>query len=90
MILLTTLQFSLPGSVINQLTTLTACVMSGLVHIMAYIRLSTADVYDTRDIFILSTSLLGFIPEDNLNSYEVGVEIGIQFCMLKHHKTLLK
>ncbi|RDX72048.1 hypothetical protein CR513_48528, partial [Mucuna pruriens] len=55
------------GFPMNLLTTPTACAMSGLVQIMAYIRLPTADAYGTRDISILSSSLLGLILEDNLN-----------------------
>jgi len=90
MILLTVFQCSLPGSTINRLTTPTACVMYGHVHIMAYIRLPTVDAYGTRDIFILSASLLGLILEDNLKFTGSGVEIGLQSCMLKRRKTFLK
>ncbi|BAT96990.1 hypothetical protein VIGAN_09032700 [Vigna angularis var. angularis] len=64
--LLTAFQCSSPGFAINLLTAPTACAMSGLVQIMAYIRLPTADAYGTRDISILSASLLGHILEDNL------------------------
>ncbi|KAL2339206.1 hypothetical protein Fmac_013652 [Flemingia macrophylla] len=65
-ILFTTFQCSLPGFAINRLTVPTACAISGLVQIIAYIRLPTVDAYGTRDISILSASLLGHIPEDNL------------------------
>nr|GFB29724.1 retrovirus-related Pol polyprotein from transposon TNT 1-94 [Tanacetum cinerariifolium] len=51
-----------------RLTTPTACAMSGLVQIIANIKLPTADAYGTRDIFILFFSLLGLILEDNLTS----------------------
>jgi len=72
----------------NLLTTLTACAMSGLVHIIAFIRLSTTDALDTRDFSILSASLLGLAREEQL--IESGVEIGLQSFMLKHHKIISK
>jgi hypothetical protein len=67
-----------------------ACAMFGLVHIMANIKLPTADAYGTRDISILSTSLLGDILEDNLKLIGSGVEIGLQSCMLKRCKIFFK
>nr|GEW09149.1 reverse transcriptase domain-containing protein [Tanacetum cinerariifolium] len=51
-----------------RLTTPTACAMFGLVQIIVNIKISTADAYSTRDISILSSSLLGFILDDNLTS----------------------
>jgi len=72
----------------NLLTTPTACVMSGLVHIIAFIRLSTTDALGTRDFSILSASLLGLIREEQL--IESGVEIGLQSCMLKRRKIISK
>nr|GEU93081.1 reverse transcriptase domain-containing protein [Tanacetum cinerariifolium] len=51
-----------------RLTTPTTCAMFGLVQIILNIKLSTADAYSTRDISILSSSLLGFILDDNLTS----------------------
>jgi hypothetical protein len=89
-ILITTLQCSLPAFAINQLTTLTAYVMYGLVHIMAYIRLHIVDAYSTRHISIIYTSLLGLILEDNLKLTRSGVEIGLQCCMLKRRKIILR
>ena len=68
----------------------TAYVMSSLVHIMANIKLSTANAYGTRDIFILSGSLLGDILEDNLKLIGSGVEICLQSCMLKRRKIFFK
>ena len=73
-----------------RLTAPTACAMSSLVHIMANIKLPTADAYGTRDISILSASLLGLILEDNLKLTERGVEIGLLSCMLKRRKILFK
>ena len=66
------------------------CAMSGLVHIIANIKLPTTDAYDTRDISFLSASLLRHILEDNLKLTGSGVEIGLQSCMLKHHKIFFK
>jgi len=76
-IILIVFQCSLPGFVMYRLTALTVCAMSSLVHIMANIKLSTIDAYGTRDIPILSTSLLVDILEDNLKLIESGVEIGL-------------
>jgi hypothetical protein len=73
-----------------QLTAPTACAMSGLVHIMANIKLLTTDAYDTRDISILSASLLGDILENNLKLIGSKVKIGLQSCMLKHRKIFFK
>jgi len=70
----------------NLLTTLTTWEMSGLVHIIAFIRLSTTDAISTRDFSILYASLLNFIHEEQL--IESGVEIGLQSCMLKRHKII--
>jgi hypothetical protein len=67
-----------------------AYAMSGLVHIMTNIKLHTADAYGTRDISILSASLLGDILEDNLKLIGNGVEIGLQSCMLKRLKIFFK
>jgi hypothetical protein len=64
--------------------------MFGLVHIMTNIKLPTADAYGTRDISILSASLLGDILEDNLKLTGSGVEIGLQSCMLKQRKIFFK
>ncbi|KAE8731991.1 Pectinesterase 1 [Hibiscus syriacus] len=58
-ILFTVLQCSLPGFTMYRLTTPITCAMSGLVHIIANIKLPTTDAYNTRDISILSYSLLG-------------------------------
>jgi hypothetical protein len=76
-IILIVFQCSLPGFAMYRLTALTVCAMSGLVHIMANIKLSTTDAYVTRDIPILSTSLLVDILEDNLKLIGSGVEIGL-------------
>jgi hypothetical protein len=73
-----------------QLTTPAARAMSSLVPIMANIKLLTADAYGTWDISILSASLLGDILEDNLKLIGSEVEIDLQSCMLKRHKTFLK
>ena len=54
--------------------------MSGLVQIITNIKLLIADAYRTQDIPILSASLIGLIPEDNLVGR--GVEIGLKSCML--------
>ncbi|GKA08885.1 hypothetical protein Tco_0688216 [Tanacetum coccineum] len=62
---------------------LQACAMSDLVQIITNIKLPTADAYGTRDISILSFSLLGLILEDNLTSVGNGVDIGLQSCILK-------
>jgi hypothetical protein len=64
--------------------------MSGLVHIMANIKLPTTDAYGTRDLSILSASLLGDILKDNLKLIGSGVEIGLQSCMLKRRKIFFK
>jgi len=73
-----------------RLTALIACAMSSLVHIMANIKLPTADAYGTRDISILSASLLGDMLEDNLKLIGNGVEIDLQSCMLKRRKIFFK
>jgi len=62
--------------------------MSGLVHIIAFIRLSTTDALGTRDFSILSASLLGLIREEQL--IESEFEIGLQSCMLKRRKIISK
>jgi hypothetical protein len=46
-ILLIVFQCSLPRFVVYQLTALAACAMSGLVPIMANIKLPTTDAYST-------------------------------------------
>ena len=89
-ILFTAFQCSPLGFAIYLLTAPTACAMSGLVQTMANIKLPTADAYGTRDISILSASLLGLILEDNLKLTGRGVEIGLQSCMLKRRKIFLK
>ena len=73
-----------------RLATPIACAMSGLVHIMTNIKLPTADAYGTRDIAILSASLLGDILEDNLKVIGSEVEIGLQSCTLKRRKIFFK
>ena len=60
-----------------RLTAPTACAMYDLVHIIANIKLPTADAYGTRDISFLSASLLGHILEDNLKLIGSGVEIDL-------------
>jgi len=62
--------------------------MSGLVHMITFISLSTTDALGTRDFSILSTSLLRLIREEQL--IESGVEIGLQSCMLKRRKIISK
>jgi hypothetical protein len=57
---------------------------------MTNIKLPNADAYGTRDISILSASLLGDILEDNLKLIGSGVEIGLQSCMLKRRKIFFK
>ena len=89
-ILLIVFQCSQPGFAMYRLATPTACAMSGFVHIMANIKLPTADAYSTRDISILSASLLGDILEDNLKLIRSGVEIGLESCMLKRCKIFFK
>ncbi|KAE8732859.1 hypothetical protein F3Y22_tig00001713pilonHSYRG00133 [Hibiscus syriacus] len=69
-----------------RLTTPTVCAIFGLVHIMANIKLPTVDAYGSRDIFILSSSLLGLILEDNLALIGRGVKIGLQSYMLNRDK----
>ncbi|KAF3453838.1 hypothetical protein FNV43_RR04279 [Rhamnella rubrinervis] len=69
---------------------MTTCAMSDLVHIITNIRLPTVDAYGTRDIFILSASLLGLILKDNLKLTGSGIEIGLQSCTLKHCKIFLR
>ena len=73
-----------------RLTTLSACAMFGLVQIIANIKLSTVDAYDTRDISFLFTSLVGHILEDNLKLTGSGVEIGLQSYILKRRKNFFK
>ena len=68
----------------------TACAMSGLVHIIANIKLPTTDAYGTRDIYFLSGSLVGHILEDNLKLRGSGVEINLHSYMLKRHKIFFK
>ena len=53
------------GFVMYRLTTHTICAMSCIVHIIANIKLPTADAYGTRDILFLFTLLLRHILEDN-------------------------
>ncbi|KAK9183149.1 hypothetical protein WN944_026298 [Citrus x changshan-huyou] len=65
-----------PGFAMYRLTAPTACAMSGLIHIIANIKLSTTDAYGTRDICFLSASLLGNILDDNLKLRGSGVEVG--------------
>ncbi|KAE8685516.1 F-box/kelch-repeat protein SKIP30-like isoform X2 [Hibiscus syriacus] len=89
-ILFTIFQCSLPGFAMCRLTTPTAWAMSGLVHIIENIKLPTADAYNTRDISILSSSLLGLILEDNLKLIGRWVEIGLQSCMLNCDKIFFK
>ena len=89
-IFFTIFQCSPPEFVMYRLTVPIACGMSGLVQIMANIKFPTADAYGTRDISILSASLLGLILEDNLKLTGRGVEIGLLSCMLKRHKILFK
>lgn len=64
------------GFAMYQLTASTAYAMSGFVQIIANIKLSTADAYDTRDISFFFASLLGYIFEDNLKLTRSEVEIG--------------
>jgi len=74
-ILLTILQCFPLEFAMNLLTTFTACAMSSLVQIIAYIRLPTTDAYDTRDISILFASLLGLILKDEIQLIGNGVEM---------------
>nr|GEX44625.1 zinc knuckle CX2CX4HX4C [Tanacetum cinerariifolium] len=62
------------GFAMYRLTTPTACAKSSLLQIIANIKFPTVDAYGTRDISILSSSLLGLILEDNLTS--VGNRVG--------------
>ena len=73
-----------------RLTALTVCAMSGLVYIMANIKLPIADAYGSRDISILSASLLGDMLEDNLKLIGSGVEIGLQSYILRRRKIFFK
>jgi len=67
-----------------------SCAMSGLIQIMVNIRLPTADAYGFWDISILSSSLLRYILENNLKLIGSGVEIDLQYCMLKRPKIFFK
>ena len=89
-IFFTIFQYSPLGFAMYRLTALTACAMSGLIQIMANIKLPTTDAYGTRDISILSASLLGLILEDNLKLTGIEVEIGLLSYMLKRRKILFK
>ena len=89
-ILFTAIQCSPPRFAMYRLTAPIACAMSGLVHIIANIKLSTADAYGTRDISFFSALLLGHILEDNLKLTGSGVEIDLQSCMLKRRKIFFK
>jgi len=89
-ILFVVFQCSQPGFAMYRLAAPIACTMSGLVHIMANIKLPTADAYGTRDISILFASFLGDILEDNLKLIGSEVEISLQSCMLKRRKIFFK
>ena len=89
-ILLIVFQCSLQGFAMYQLTAPTACAMFGLIHIMTNIKLATVDAYGTRDISILSVSLLSDIFENNLKLTGSGVEIGLQSRILKLSKIFIK
>ena len=54
-----------PRFVMYRLTIPTGCVIFGLVHIIANIKLPITDAFSTQDIFFLSASLLRHILEDN-------------------------
>nr|GEW23329.1 zinc finger, CCHC-type [Tanacetum cinerariifolium] len=82
-ILFTAFQCSRLGFAMYRLTTPTVCaIMSGLVQIIANIKLPTADAYGTQNISILSSLQLGLILEDNLRSGGNGVDIDLQSCIL--------
>ena len=89
-VLFTTIQCSPLGFVIYRLTAFTTCTMSSLLHIIANIKLSTADAYGTRDISFLFVSLLEHILEDNLKLTGSGVEIDLQSCILERYKIFFK
>ena len=70
---LTACQCSLPRLERNLVTTPTAWAISGLVHTIVYIKLLTADAYDTFFISCLSFSLVGHCLELNLKCPASGV-----------------
>ena len=89
-ILFTAFQRSSLGFTIYLLTSVSACAISVLVHIIANVKFPTADAYGTQDISFLFTSLLGHILEDNLKLIGSGVEISLQSYMLKRRKIFFK
>jgi len=74
----------------NLLIVLTTYSIFGLAQIMTYIRFSIVDAYGTQDSFVLFTSLLGLVLEDNLQLIGSGVEVCLQFCMSKCPKSFSK
>ena len=63
---LTAFECSLPGLVMNRLTTLTAYPISGRVHTIAYTMLPTAETYGIFIISAFSAFIFGLSLPDNL------------------------
>ncbi|KAL0683372.1 hypothetical protein Bca4012_050220 [Brassica carinata] len=62
--------------------------MSGLIHTIAYMRLSTADAYGVVFISSFSFSLVGLCFELSLKCPPSGVLTGFSLCMLNLSNTL--
>ena len=65
-IYLTVFQCSLPGLLMNRITTPTAYPISGQVQTIAYIKLPTAEAYGTFIISAFSAFVFGISLPDNL------------------------
>ena len=66
---LTTFQCSLPGLLINRLTTPTTYPISGRVHTIAYIKLPTAEAYGIFIISAFPSFIFGLCLPDNLQFF---------------------
>ncbi|KAK4566651.1 hypothetical protein RGQ29_002779 [Quercus rubra] len=86
-IYLTASQCCFPGLLMNQLTTPTACAMSGLVHTIAYIKLPIAEAYGTLLIWSLSSSVFGDCSLLSLKLLSKGVLTGLASFMLNLLRT---
>src|SRR3954462_8124004 len=80
-------QCCLPGHAMYQLTTLTACEISGRVHTIAYMMLPTVLKYGTLDMCSASSSLLGDNSTDNLKRAAKGIITGLDSLMLNCWRT---
>ena len=83
----TSCQCSLPGSLINLLTSPTAWEISSLVYTIAYIKLLTTDGYGTLDIWIISSSFLGLCSFNNLKWPAKGAPTDLTSYILNLSKT---